>query len=175
MKYQWQQNSVKNSLILDVNKKIGGMIQEEYPKMYYVIGVDCPPVVIGLLKIEGIESVTISTPYQITLQVASLFDRGQIKDQIIKSVHQNLDINGELIQIKSSNCSQEDSSGSSYSSPPIKKYAIYWVLFHELWGLNKNLMYNKQKWIELQRLLKELEHDIKSTTSGDLKERYLVR
>ena len=35
----------------------------------------------------------------------------------------------------------------------------FWLLFHETWGDNKELEYNKKNWIEMQRVLEKLEID----------------
>ena len=48
-------------------------------------------------------------------------------------------------------------------------------IFHELWGCNKDLVYDKKKWMELQRQLEELEQDIKNLSSQQLQEKYVTR
>lgn len=166
MKYQWRQDLVKDGLILDVDKKVGGMLQEEYPKLFYVDTIATPSLVTALLKIEGIESVTVSTPYQLKFQVASLFDAEKIRDQIIQTVHRYLDTDGELVEVTSSDTSQKTES-------PMQ-HAIWWGLFHQIWGLSKDAAYDEQKWKYLQRRLESLEHDIKiSTLPETLRDTYL--
>ena len=48
-------------------------------------------------------------------------------------------------------------------------------IFHELWGCNKDLVYDKKKWMELQRQLEELEQDIKNLSLQQLQEKYVTR
>ena len=54
-------------------------------------------------------------------------------------------------------------------------HAIWLEVFHALWGQNKDLIYDKKKWMELQRILDELEADLKILSTEALKAKYLVR
>ncbi len=51
---------------------------------------------------------------------------------------------------------------------------MWWTVFHELWGVNKEGVYDKRKWMELQRQLEELEADLKILSTEALKEKYLT-
>ena len=48
-------------------------------------------------------------------------------------------------------------------------------IFHDLWGCNKDLIYDKKKWIELQKQLEQLERDIKNLSPRQLQEKYVTR
>ena len=53
--------------------------------------------------------------------------------------------------------------------------AMWWEVFHSLWGKNKELVYDKEKWMELQRQLEELEADLQLLSMADLLQKYLGR
>ena len=52
---------------------------------------------------------------------------------------------------------------------------IWQEVFHALWGNNAHLIYDKEKWMELQRILDELKADLKTLSTEALKTKYLVR
>ena len=51
---------------------------------------------------------------------------------------------------------------------------IWWEVFHALWGNNKDLIYDKQKWMEFQRLLDEIEQDINILPIKVVRKKYLI-
>ena len=52
---------------------------------------------------------------------------------------------------------------------------IWQEVIHALLGNNVHLIYDKEKWMELQRILDELETDLKTLSTEALKAKYLVR
>ena len=53
--------------------------------------------------------------------------------------------------------------------------AIWWEVFHALWGKNKDLIYDKEKWMDLQRQLEEVELDMQILSKPELLQKYLKR
>ena len=54
-------------------------------------------------------------------------------------------------------------------------HAIWWEVFHALWGQNKGLVYDKEKWMELQKQLEKIEQDMQTMSAQQLQEKYLTR
>ena len=54
-------------------------------------------------------------------------------------------------------------------------HAIWWEVFHMLWGQNKELIYDKKKWLKLQKQLEEVEQDIQTMSAQQLQEKYLMQ
>ena len=54
-------------------------------------------------------------------------------------------------------------------------HAIWWEVFHALWGQNKDLIYDKEKWVELQKQLEKVEQDMQTMSAQQLQEKYLMR
>ena len=52
-------------------------------------------------------------------------------------------------------------------------HAIWWEVFHALWGQNQDLIYDKKKWIELQKQLEEVEQDMQTLSKPELLQKYL--
>lgn len=53
-------------------------------------------------------------------------------------------------------------------------HSAWWSLFHELWGLNKDGVYDKSKWIKLQKMLEKLEREITESPNKEPKPPYGV-
>ncbi len=56
---------------------------------------------------------------------------------------------------------------------PDMLHATWWELFHHLWGNNKDNIYDKPSWLELQVYFEKLEHAIAQGSDENLKRIYI--